>query len=71
MNNKTKSATIVLTAMMAVNGGLPAMPYCVTKYMDADTFTCKHCRKEFKSVSHNRKTFCSAECYKAYYKSLK
>lgn len=31
---------------------------------------CKHpdCRKEFRPVSSNKTTFCSAECFKSYYK---
>jgi len=43
-----------------------AMPYGLTKYLDVKEYICKQCGKKFKSVSHNKTIFCSADCFKAY-----
>lgn len=69
---KNNGTTIMaLMAAIAMKDGLPPLPYSVRKYIQAEIYLCKYCGKEFKSTRHNRKTFCSAECYKAYDKSQK
>ncbi len=57
---------LMATAMMfnPSNTGLPDIGYAREK----EKHICKNCQKEFVPESENKKTVCSAECAKIYYK---
>lgn len=68
-----KNSKLYATMMASIMLGMPTLgvddKHPLGIIDKPEICVCKHCKQKFLPESHNKKVFCSAECFKAYQRS--